>query len=80
MWLKSVRIYKKPAIFSQFFKFSKNTFAYNFKTVIATNPGVISCLARHFIKLSPNYCSFGGVHLLEMERLKIFVLQRFTWI
>ena len=37
MWLKSVRIYKKTAIFSQFFKFFKNTFAYNFKTVIATN-------------------------------------------
>ena len=33
---------KKIAIFSQFFRIFKNIFAYNSKTVIATDPGVVS--------------------------------------
>ena len=33
---------EKIAIFSQFFKIFKNMFAYNSKTVIATDPEVVS--------------------------------------
>ena len=34
--------YKKLAKLSQFFYVFKNIFAFNFKTVIATNPGEVS--------------------------------------